>query len=38
MAVDPIYMLMLLKILGPEYIVWDKSANIRFRKPGKGGD
>lgn len=35
-AVDPIYMLMLMKILGPEYIVWDKAAHIRFRKPGKG--
>lgn len=34
-AVDPIYMLMLIKILGPEYIVWDKAAKIRFRKPGK---
>lgn len=34
-AIDPIYMLMLIKILGPEYIVWDKAAKIRFRKPGK---
>ncbi len=34
-AVDPIYMLMLIKILGPGYTVWDKSAKIRFRKPGK---
>jgi hypothetical protein len=34
-SVDPIYMLMLMKILGPDYIVWDKAANIRFRKPGK---
>ncbi|MGQ0541788.1 MAG: DUF4442 domain-containing protein [Blastocatellia bacterium] len=34
-SVDPIYMLMLIRILGPEYIVWDKSAKIRFRKPGK---
>jgi hypothetical protein len=34
-AVDPIYMLMLIKILGPEYIVWDKAAKIRFKKPGK---
>ena len=33
---DPFYMLMLIKHLGPEYIVWDKSASIRFRKPGKG--
>lgn len=34
-AIDPIYMLMLIKILGPNYIVWDKAATIRFRKPGK---
>ncbi len=34
-SVDPIYMLMLIHILGPEYIVWDKAAKIRFRKPGK---
>ncbi len=34
-SIDPIYMLMLIKILGPEYVVWDKAAKIRFRKPGK---
>lgn len=35
-AVDPFFMLMLLKILGEkEHIVWDKSATIRFKKPGK---
>ena len=34
-AIDPIYMLMLIKILGPDYTVWDKAANIRFRKPGR---
>ncbi len=34
-AVDPFYMIMLIKNLGPEYIVWDKAASIRFRKPGK---
>lgn len=34
-AVDPIYMLMLMHILGPGYTVWDKAAKIRFRKPGK---
>jgi Domain of unknown function (DUF4442) len=33
---DPFYVLMLANILGPEYIVWDKAANIQFRKPGKG--
>lgn len=34
-AVDPVYMLMLIKNLGPDYVVWDKSACIRFRKPGR---
>lgn len=35
-AVDPHYMIMLIKILGPGYTVWDKVATIRFRKPGRG--
>jgi len=34
-AVDPIYMIMLIKRLGPTYVVWDKSASIRFRRPGR---
>jgi acyl-coenzyme A thioesterase PaaI-like protein len=34
-AVDPIYMLMLVKNLGPGYVVWDKAASIRFRRPGR---
>ncbi len=34
-AVDPVYMIMLMRLLGREFIVWDKSAEIRFRKPGK---
>ncbi len=34
-ASDPFYMLMLDRALGPQYVVWDKSANIRFKKPGK---
>ncbi len=34
-AVDPWYMVMLIKILGKGYIVWDKAASIRFRKPGR---
>lgn len=33
-AVDPFYMIMLIKNLGPEYVVWDKAASIRFKKPG----
>jgi hypothetical protein len=34
-AVDPLYMLMLIRLLGPGYIVWDKAASIRFLKPGR---
>ena len=34
-AVDPIYMIMLIKVLGPDYIVWDKAATIRFIRPGR---
>jgi len=34
-AVDPIYMMMLIKLLGAGYVVWDKAASIRFRKPGR---
>jgi hypothetical protein len=34
-AVDPIFMLMLIKNLGPTYNIWDKAAHIRFRKPGR---
>jgi hypothetical protein len=33
---DPFLMLMLLENLGKGYIVWDKVASIRFKKPGKG--
>ena len=33
---DAFYMLMLISNLGPDYIVWDKAATIRYRKPGRG--
>jgi hypothetical protein len=33
---DPFFMVMLIQNLGREYIVWDKAATIRFRKPGRG--
>jgi hypothetical protein len=33
---DPFYMVMFIEILGPDTIVWDKSASIRFRRPGRG--
>ncbi len=34
-GIDPIYMLMLIKNLGSRYIVWDKAAAIRFKRPGR---
>lgn len=34
--VDPFYMLMLMNILGDDYIVWDRFASIDFIAPGKG--
>lgn len=34
-ALDPIYMIMLIKLLGSEYEVWDKAASILFRRPGR---
>ena len=34
-SVDPMYMIMLIHVLGPEYVVWDKAASIRFRRPGR---
>lgn len=34
-AVDPVYMVMLIRALGREYVVWDKEATIRFRRPGR---
>ena len=33
--VDPQYMLMLLKLLGDDYVVWDKAAHIEYIKPGR---
>lgn len=35
-SVDPVYTMMLIQSLGPEYTVWDKAASIRFRRPGRG--
>ncbi len=34
-AADPFYMLMLMRVLGKDYVVWDKAAHIRFRKPAR---
>ena len=33
---DPFFMLMLMNLLGRDYIVWDKAASIDFVSPGKG--
>jgi acyl-coenzyme A thioesterase PaaI-like protein len=33
---DPWFMLILIEHLGPGYVVWDKSASIRFLRPGRG--
>jgi acyl-coenzyme A thioesterase PaaI-like protein len=34
-SVDPIYMVQLIQLLGKEYVVWDKSAQILFKRPAK---
>lgn len=33
---DPFYVLLLVEALGGDYVVWDKAAAIRFKKPGRG--
>ena len=33
---DPWFMLILMRLLGSNYIVWDKAASIKFKKPGRG--
>lgn len=33
---DPFYMVMLMRNLGGDYIVWDKTASIDFVSPGRG--
>ncbi len=34
-AVDPLFVLMYRKVLGPGTMVWDKAATIRFKRPGR---
>jgi len=34
-ATDPFFMIQLIQLLGREYVVWDKAASIRFKKPGR---
>ena len=33
---DPFFMIMMMKSLGPEYLVWDKAGTVRFLKPARG--
>ncbi len=33
---DPFFMIMMMKNLGPDYVVWDKSGTVRFLKPARG--
>jgi acyl-coenzyme A thioesterase PaaI-like protein len=33
---DPFFMLILIPALGSDYVVWDKGAIIRFKRPGRG--
>ena len=34
-AVDPIPMVQLMNLIGDDFVVWDKSAEIKFKKPAK---
>ncbi|SFZ89995.1 Acyl-coenzyme A thioesterase PaaI, contains HGG motif [Flaviramulus basaltis] len=34
-ATDPIYMIQLMDILGDNYVVWDKDATIKYKRPAK---
>ena len=34
-ATDPIYMVQLINILGENYVVWDKDAQIKYKRPAK---
>ena len=33
---DPFWMILMLRRLGPDYLVWDQAGEIQFLKPGKG--
>lgn len=34
-ATDPIYMIQLMNILGDDYVVWDKAATIKYKRPAR---
>jgi acyl-coenzyme A thioesterase PaaI-like protein len=33
---DPFWMILVMRALGPDYVVWDKAGEIEFAKPGRG--
>jgi acyl-coenzyme A thioesterase PaaI-like protein len=33
---DPFWMILVMRSLGPDYVVWDKAGEIEFVKPGRG--
>ena len=33
---DPFHMVMMMQVLGKDYVVWDKAGSVRFLKPGRG--
>lgn len=33
---DPFFMVLMMKNLGPDYVVWDKQGTVRFLKPARG--
>ncbi|HET7728911.1 MAG TPA: DUF4442 domain-containing protein [Usitatibacter sp.] len=33
---DPFFMIMMMKNLGPGYVVWDKAGTVRFLRPARG--
>jgi acyl-coenzyme A thioesterase PaaI-like protein len=35
-ATDPIFAMLLAMNLGRDFVVWDKAASIRYRRPGRG--
>ena len=34
-AIDGVHMVMLIKVLGPDYAVWDKAATIHYKRPAR---
>lgn len=34
-SIDPVYMFMLIKTLGEDFVVWDKAAYVKFVRPGR---